>query len=352
MGIFQRWREARKARKARRTRADIQKALTRAYENPRTHTRELEPTQRVIIFSDLHKGARDGADDFQRCERAYNAALAYYNHLEYHLIELGDVEELWENSFEEVASCYPRTLELAAKFHDAGRYTRFWGNHDLAWTDTKLFQERMSPYRYGDVEPIEALKLSVPYDGGARRGELFLVHGHQGTADSDRHARLSQFFVRHVWRGLQRRLNRPWNTPSVDWALRGEHARTMEEWALGNDKVLIAGHTHLPVFYESEKKLAVTPADAAATDGDPEALRLAWAEWDAAEVVRLQHQHPYELKAPCYFNTGCCAFGDGDITGIEIAGGRIALVHWTSDAPTHPNEFAGLPLRDVFEFVR
>ena len=31
---------------------------------------------RYIIFSDQHKGARNGADDFLRCERAYNAALA------------------------------------------------------------------------------------------------------------------------------------------------------------------------------------------------------------------------------------------------------------------------------------
>ena len=357
MGIFKRWRKARKARKAKRTRADIQKALTKAYENPRTQTREVQPTDRIIVFSDLHKGARDGADDFQRCERAYNAALAYYFHLGYHLIELGDVEELWENSFEEVATKYPRTLELAADFHDEGRYTRFWGNHDLAWKDTRLFQQRMSQYGYRDVEPIEALKLTVPYDGGTRRGELFLVHGHQGTADSDRYAFFSRLFVRYAWRNIQRRLNRPWNTPSVDWALRGEHARTMEEWALGqwdrgNRTVLIAGHTHLPVFYESKKKPGVTPADTAAPDGDPEALRLAWAEWDTAEVERLRHQRPYKLKAPCYFNSGCCAFGDGDITGIEIAGGRIALVHWTSDAPTHPNEYAGLPVKDVFEFRR
>ena len=33
---------------------------------------------------------------------------------------------------------------------------------------------------------------------------------------------------------------------------------------------------------------------------------------------------------PSYFNSGCCCFVDGDITGIEIAGGCIALVKWTS----------------------
>ena len=44
---------------------------------------------RYIIFSDLHTGARDGADDFRICERTYNAALAYYERLGYTLVVLG-----------------------------------------------------------------------------------------------------------------------------------------------------------------------------------------------------------------------------------------------------------------------
>lgn len=31
---------------------------------------------------------------------------------------------------------------------------------------------------------------------------------------------------------------------------------------------------------------------------------------------------------PNYFNSGCCCFSDGDITGIEIAGGKIMLIKW------------------------
>jgi hypothetical protein len=53
---------------------------------------------RFVIFSDHHKGSRDGADDFKVCERAYNAALAYYDRLGYTLAVLGDAEELWEEN--------------------------------------------------------------------------------------------------------------------------------------------------------------------------------------------------------------------------------------------------------------
>jgi hypothetical protein len=34
---------------------------------------------KIIIFSDQHKGARDGADDFKLAEKNYLAALEYYH---------------------------------------------------------------------------------------------------------------------------------------------------------------------------------------------------------------------------------------------------------------------------------
>lgn len=35
---------------------------------------------------------------------------------------------------------------------------------------------------------------------------------------------------------------------------------------------------------------------------------------------------------PSYFNTGCCRFEDGDITGIELAEGEIRLIKWAEDS--------------------
>ena len=331
---------------------DIHKALDRVFEG--AEVRSVGPGDRLAIFSDHHKGARDGADDFQRCERSYNAALAYYDRLGYELLELGDVEELWENKFDEVAGSYELTLRLAARFQAGGRYTRFWGNHDLAWNDAGFFQKRMGDFGYGDVTPIEALRLAVdPGDG--RPVELFLVHGHQGTADSDRNAWLSRLFVRFGWRALQRLLNRPWNTPSVDWGLRGEHAAHMCSWAARNKRVLIAGHTHMPVFFDSVKQPEASPEDvpAAASAGDrDEALRLARVEWAKAEQDRLRRSPPIALQTPCYFNTGCCSFGDGDITGLEIRNGEIMLVRWPCTPQTDPEPpLARMPLARVRELA-
>jgi len=320
----------------------VQRALDRVYAAAGTVDVSVH-TDRVVVFSDLHKGARDGADDFQRCEPAYNAALAYYHELGWHLIELGDIEELWENRFDEVAASYPRTLELAARFHQAGRYTRFWGNHDGDWKDPELFKRLMWAHGYEGVTPIEALRMLI-WDSEERPlGELFLVHGHQGSADSDRYARLSRFLVHRGWRPLQRLLNRPENMPSADWDLRGKHAEAMETWAHERRKVVIAGHTHLPVFFEQQKLATPAPPAAPST-----ALRQAWTEWATADALRLEHQRPEPLATPCYFNTGCCAFGDGDITGIEIENCEIRLVRWPAEAETQPQVLAQKDLRDVF----
>ncbi|HEX6847993.1 MAG TPA: metallophosphoesterase, partial [Chitinophagaceae bacterium] len=36
----------------------------------------------------------------------------------------------------------------------------------------------------------------------------------------------------------------------------------------------------------------------------------------------------YLVMKPSYFNSGCCCFRDGDITGIEVTHERISLVKW------------------------
>ena len=60
----------------------IKKALTEACAPGREQvyrgTLDVEKSK-VVVLSDLHRGARSGdEDDFWRCEQAYNAALGYY----------------------------------------------------------------------------------------------------------------------------------------------------------------------------------------------------------------------------------------------------------------------------------
>jgi hypothetical protein len=313
-------------------RAGLDAALERAAEQ------RLDPSRdRIVIFSDHHKGVGDPADDFRRCEHAYTAALGFYLEAGYRLFVLGDAEELWEERAEAVIERYREVLDLEAEFVRRGNgLERFFGNHDDQWASMEEVAKHLSGV-LGNIAVREGLRLQVERPG-KRPGTLFFVHGHQGTADSDRWRPVSRLFVRHVWRPIQRRTGFSATTPSRNYALRAKHDRAMYEWARGQTAglVLIAGHTHRPVFARSTPEPPPTRPIAELE----EALRRAVADGDAAtaaavraelEYARTGHRRPdeaFEVTPPCYFNTGCCSFPDGDVTGLELADGEIRLVRW------------------------
>jgi len=344
----------------------IKNGLTDAYERCRTKERPVDlEREPVVIFSDHHKGKRDPADDFWRSEAAYNAALGYYFESGFTLVVLGDGEELWEETARPVLGAYVNTLDLEGEFLARGQYERVWGNHDLDWADKVAVNTLLSP-ALGSWESFgvrEALCLGVSA-GERRLGQLFLVHGHQGTLDSDVLAWLSKPLVRFGWANLQRRVRRPSNTPARDHRLRAEHDRTMFEWAQEGKEnpVLIAGHTHRPVFWARDRgaqdlhglevELAeLRQAGAPRTEIARQRARVEAARAQGATTPDLA---PVDMITPCYFNTGCCSFADGSVTGIELVEGSIRLVRWPWPYGTQPperQELDALPLSAVFDAV-
>ena len=250
-----------------------------------------------IIFSDQHKGAGDGADEFRFCRDTYLAALRHYNETGFILVLLGDVEELWENRISEVIRAYRDVLEAEAAFGPQ-RYLRIWGNHDDRWMEELLVALELRPYAPGPGlrRVFEGVRITVR-DGAEKIGTLFMTHGHQGTLGSDRFKFFSRWALQ-FYRFMQNRFGVTWfggiDLPSQDAALRGEHDLIMYNWASQQEKMmLVVGHTHRPVW--------------------------------AGRTKEAQHR-PGSL--PAYFNTGCCKFSDGDITGIEIQDGMLRLIKW------------------------
>jgi hypothetical protein len=196
----------------------------------------------------------------------------------------------------------------------------------------------------GELNVREALKLRVKRPD-AEPGLVFLAHGHQGTADSDRFGWLSRFVVRVIWRRIQARFGFTATTPAKDFNLRAKHDRAMFEWAQAHPErpVLIAGHTHRPVFWtDTPPPPPVRDLDVIRVElrrrrhegADPATIAALRAELEFALAEQREHKTAIKLSPPCYFNTGCCSFGDGDITGIEIADGEMRLVKWPATAPT------------------
>jgi len=351
-------------RKQKRYQAAIRRGLSKAFDADETPSVDVElDALRWIVFSDHHKGERDGADDFRRCERSYNAALAAYLERGYTLVALGDVEELWECEPAKVLREYEHTLALEREFHEAGRYMRFWGNHDDAWRHEGEVEKHLHRIGFRGLRVLEAQKVRVRGRDGAS-GLLFLVHGHQGTADSDKFGWFSRLVVRFVWRPLQRRLDMPSTIPSRDWALRASHEAAMFGWASEHAErpVLITGHTHRPVFAESApapkvgRSSAEIERELAALRGappvDPDRAAPLRSEYEYARAEERRSDPPKPVRPPCYFNTGCCSYGDGDVTGLELADGEIRLVRWScSDGAPARQVLAGDALADVLAAV-
>ncbi len=282
---------------------------------------------KIIIFSDQHKGARNGADDFTAAEPNYLAALDYYYHQGYTLICLGDVEELWENSLSKVKKYNGKTYDAEQKFSDEDRLVKIFGNHDLYWGNDPFAWWQLKAIYKKEVKAYEGVVLELLL--GDKKIHAFCTHGHQGDAQSDGNW-FSKFFVARVWAPLQAYLNINPNTAAYDSEIKTLHNEIMYEWSSRQqDIVLITGHTHQPVF-----------ASLTHVERLYKSLQKAIAEKNETEVQQLQEEIKrrekdfaavsidYLTMRPGYFNTGCCCFQDGDITGIELCDGKIMLVKW------------------------
>lgn len=280
---------------------------------------------RLVVVSDLHRGAGDDADDFRFSQHTYAAALAHYERRGWSLAVLGDAEELWECGPDEVVAEYRASLRLERPFLDRGRYLRFAGNHDEDWLEADLVRQHLEPI-LGRLGILEALRLEL-LDGGRRLGELFLVHGHQGTLWADRLGWVSRLLLHRIWRPVQRLTNIPTTTPATDWRLGRRHELAVVQWAVSKPGMLIlTGHTHHPVF---PSPLHYERLSAAYDElrHQPEAFGS-----EALEQVEADLAFARAQEKPCYLNSGCCCFSDGSLTALELAAGSLRLVRWRPGA--------------------
>jgi UDP-2,3-diacylglucosamine pyrophosphatase LpxH len=305
-------------------------------------TLQFDADSRFIIFSDQHRGAKNGADDFAVAEPNYLAALDYYYKNDFNFISLGDSEELWENSLTRVKKYNVLSFEAEKNFIQHKRFYKIFGNHDLYWVNDPLAWWQLKKMYGEEVKVYEGILLrSTVYSQQptANNPELathhspftvLLTHGHQGDASSDGNW-FSKFFVARIWAPLQSYLKINPNTPAYDEDMKTEHNHIMYEWAAEQScLILITGHTHQPVF------ASLTHLERLYKQLQKAAGNIAEVDKLEAEIKRrdkkFKTDYPLipELK-PSYFNSGCCCFSDGDCTGIEISNGKISLIKWSKE---------------------
>ncbi|HVG41634.1 MAG TPA: metallophosphoesterase [Chitinophagaceae bacterium] len=282
---------------------------------------------KFIIFSDMHKGCRNGADDFAICEQAYLQALDYYYQNGFHFIALGDSEELWENTLSAVKREQKPSFEKEKAFVHNNAFIKIFGNHDLYWDNDPLAPFSLKEIYDTELPIHEGVVLQTTLNG--KVVNIFCTHGHQGDAVSDGNW-FSKFFISKIWAPLQAYLKINPNTPAYDAQLKTLHNLLMYEWsAQQKDLFLITGHTHQPVFESLthiERLYRQVLFARKQKDASMEATLLQ--EIALRKFTATSISEEYLKLKPTYFNSGCCCNSDGDITGIEVSEGVLRLIEW------------------------
>lgn len=299
---------------------------------------KILPTKgkKLAIISDTHMGNGESADNFRNNVKAGVKALDYYDRNKYSLILLGDIEELWQFDLVEIVKQYGKDIYDSIKLFGDVDVHRIFGNHDLEWggiwDPTKKMVDKA-------VFASEAIKLR-DHKNDVR---FLLVHGHQGSLESDKYTWFSRFWVRmfrfvepitNVF-GLFR------NKSSTQSMITTDYERTFYSWAKLKKAILVCGHSHRAIF--GSKSYAETL--------EGEIAELEVKNYETSDLTKIQENlikieqkkrawedekeknrvidpvDPDKDPLPCYFNSGCGLYTDG-MTTLEIDNDDIRLVKW------------------------
>lgn len=249
----------------------------------------LDRASKYVLFSDCHRGDNSFADDFSHNKKVYQYALSQYFKKDFTYIELGDGDELWENSFDKIFRANKEVFLMLKKFHDKNQLHFIWGNHDMDYKQPKNRVKNLHSYLERATGETKELMVNPSFSEGVRLEQedgksIFLLHGHQADWFNYRCWKLSRFLVRILWRPLQTiGIDDP-TSPAQNFKELIKVERHLEKWIRNNkNQLTITGHTHRPRFPQ-----------------------------------------PKELP---YFNTGSCVH-PRCITGLEIENGQITLIKW------------------------
>lgn len=251
---------------------------------------DFNDDDRIVLISDCHRGDGSRTDDFLKNQNIYFSSLKHYYENNFTYIELGDGDELWDNNeISDIINAHKDVFWMLSRFYNDDRLYMLYGNHDMVKRNKKYAKKNLFSYYdellmkriplFEEITIHEGLILKHEKTGG----EIFLLHGHQTDFINYKAWRLTRFLVRYLWKPLELfGMNDPTRC-AKNYDKKEAVDKRLIKWTEDNDKILIAGHTHRPMF-------------------------------------------PVIDEAP-YFNDGSCVH-PRCITAIEIKGGSIILVKW------------------------
>ena len=222
----------------------------------------LSPTSKYVLFGDCHRGVGNSNDNFLKNQPLYTAALQHYFRSGFTYMELGDGDELWENrNLNTIIDAHSCAFYWLARFYEQNRFYMLYGNHDIVkrknadiqhcchtWPrcchDPRLENQQLFP----DICCHEAIVLErLP-----ARSEIFLVHGHQADTLNSAFWPLARFLVRILWQPLEHYGAADPTSAAKNNTRKRKTEERLHSFAVQNDLLLIAGHTHRPLLSETD----------------------------------------------------------------------------------------------------
>lgn len=249
----------------------------------------IDDDSKIVIMSDVHRGSGDSYDNFVHNETIYEAALKSYYSKGYTYIELGDGDDMWEvKNYKDIVLGHLNTFKLLKKFNEDNRLFMIYGNHDMFKKNPKILKDNF--YTYNDktnkkeTDLLMGLKVYESALLDYKGNDIFLLHGHQVDLLNSTLWKLARFLVRYVWRPLEKLGFRDPTSAAKNYRGTKRTDKRLEKWSKENKKIIIAGHTHRPIYPN--------------------------------------------IGESYYFNDGSAIHPNG-ITCIEIENGKINLVRWS-----------------------
>jgi len=251
---------------------------------------DFDDSDRLVFFSDVHRGNNSWADEFAKNETVYSYALQYYYDNQFTYVEIGDGDELLKFKFlEPIRIAHEGVYRLLQKFHRKKRLYYIFGNHDIEYRNPELVHRKLNrlfnpvtekpEILFDDFKAHEGLIFEHQNSGV----HLFAFHGHQADDLFHRFIWLNRILLRSIWRPLQLLGFQDPSSVARNIYQREKVEKKLTKWAAENNQPIICGHTHDPRLPKKDQ--------------------------------------------PPYFNDGSCVHPRW-ITCIEIVDGEIALIRW------------------------
>ncbi|WP_297435932.1 metallophosphoesterase family protein [uncultured Clostridium sp.] len=246
----------------------------------------IKNSDRLVIFSDCHRGDGSFKDALYPNVNIYLTALRYYYNENFTYIEDGDGDELWKfKNINDIYFAHTDEYKIFNQFKQDNRFYMIYGNHDDEKAKKK-FKNNIQKSKnellkdfYLDLEIHEGLLLKF-----SESKDVLVFHGHQLDYISSEFAFASKFLVRYIWSFLNGVLSfKEILSPAKCDNVRESVDNRVYKWCKENNESVIIGHTHNTIFPDKN-----------------------------------------EIQ---YFNCGCCVL-PYTVTCIEIKNGTIALVKW------------------------